>query len=99
MPPAAAASAAEAMVSRYSKPGSPSAARMSTRPGQRIAPSCLDDRGAVRTAKVGAEIGDDAVAHQQIAVGVNAGRRIEQADVEEEGVRVMRLGQKCSPSP
>ncbi len=33
MPPAAAAVAAEAIVSRYSRPGSPRAARMSTSPG------------------------------------------------------------------
>src|ERR1700733_5375110 len=38
MPLDAAASGGEAIVSRYSKPGSPRAARMSTSPGQRMAP-------------------------------------------------------------
>src|SRR5258708_28227638 len=39
IPPADAAKAAEAMVSRYSNPGSPSATLRSTRPGHRTAPS------------------------------------------------------------
>ncbi len=48
MPPAAAATAAEAIVSRYSKPGSPKAARISTRPGTQDRALRLDDGGAVR---------------------------------------------------
>ena len=93
MPPAAAAIAAEAMVSRYSPPGSPTSARMSTRPGQSTAPPPSIMATLSGRPSAGAEIEHFAVADQQFAGLIQAGRGIEQADVGEEDVRhVARLG-------
>ena len=47
-PPAAAARLADASVSRCSAPGSPTKARMSTRPGASTLPAAVDDPRAVR---------------------------------------------------
>ena len=59
----------------------------------------LDDDRTVRTAEAGAEIRDHAVAHQQVALRVHAGGRVEQADAEEErvGGHAARLGAHPPP--
>ena len=78
MPPAAAACAAEAMVSRCSAPGSPSAARKSTRPGREAERRGVHHLRALGTAEAGAVVQDCAVLEQQVARRVRPGRRVEQ---------------------
>ena len=86
-PPAAAAWLAEASVSRYSAPGSPMKARMSTRPGATSAPVAIDDLGAFRHAgRVDAALGlaDHAVGDQQVAGKIEVARRIDDPGVGEQ---------------
>ena len=86
-PPAAAAWLAEASVSRYSAPGSPMKARMSTRPGATTRPSQSTICGAFRHAgRVDAALGiaDHAVGDQQVAGEVEIARRIDDPGVGEQ---------------
>ena len=86
-PPAAAAWLAEAKVSRCSAPGSPTKARMSTRPGATTLPrqSMISvPSGTPRGADAAPGVAHDAVGEQQIAVDVEVARGIDDPRVGEQ---------------
>ena len=86
-PPAAAAWLAEAMVSRYSAPGSPTKARMSMSPGVDQPALAVDHLGAFGHAG-GADaalgLADHALGDEQVALGVEVARRVDDAGMGEQ---------------
>ena len=84
MPPAAAAWLAEAKVSRWLAPGSPTKARMSISPGRHDLAGAIDDVrafGHAGGADAALGVADHAVGDQHVAGAVEIARRIDDAGV------------------
>ena len=87
MPPAAAARLADANVSRWLAPGSPTNARISIRPGATTLAAAIDDVGSFRhagRADAPSRIADMAIDDQHVAGAVEIDRWIDQAGVRKQ---------------